>query len=59
MKKYQYYIVFYHSKGIGNILWQNPKKIRTWNDLETIKNQIEQNCKLENVVIINWKQMRK
>lgn len=53
VREYSYNIVFTHKNGKGNAYIKRDKKITSFADLDEVKETIEKDSAVENVIILN------
>jgi len=58
-KEHSYYVSFAHSRGFSSMSLLLPHQIKTFDDLETIRNHIETQNSLYDVAIHSWSEIEK
>ncbi len=59
MKEYTYFISYSYQGGFGNASFIRKEEIETFEDLNSIKDDIEKNNNLNGVIILNFQKLRK
>lgn len=58
MKKYRYYIPYSHSRGTGYSILDMNKEIQSMDDINNLIRDIEVTNKVDNVIILNWIELK-
>ena len=58
-REYTYLISYFHKNGNGCVCIVRDRKIDNWDEIRTVSKFIEQENHLENVVIINYRRLKK